>query len=84
MKTLRFEAQISDSHADALETIKSLLMTEPDTGITNDSTLEEIFYECANVGLAILSQQMMDEGIYDKHREEVELGKKVDDILEDL
>ena len=80
-KTLRFEIELSDNHVDAIETVKSLLMTDPATGITNATTLEQMYAELANVGLAVLSKQMMDGGEYEKHREEVELGNAVDDLL---
>lgn len=80
-KTLRFEIELSDNHVNAIETVKSLLMTDPATGITNETTLEQMVMELSNVGLAILSKQMMDGGEYDKHREEVELGNIVDDLL---
>ena len=80
-RTLRFEIELSDSHVDAIETVKSLLMTDEATGITNATTLEQMYCELANVGLAVLSQQMMDEGEYDRHRKEVELGNAIDDLL---
>lgn len=80
-KTLRFEIELPDNHVTAIETVKSLLMTDPATGITNATTLEQMYAELANVGLAVLSKQMMDEGEYDKHREEVELGNAIDDLL---
>lgn len=80
-KTLRFEIELSDNHVNAIETVKSLLMTDPATGITNATTLEQMYAELANVGLAILSKQMMDEGEYENHREEVELGNAIDDLL---
>lgn len=80
-KTLRFEIELSDNHVNAIETVKSLLMTDPATGITNATTLEQMYVELANVGLAILSKQMMDGGEYENHREEVELGNAIDDLL---
>lgn len=80
-KTLRFEIELSDNHVNAIETVKSLLMTDPATGITNGTPLEQVYSELANVGLAILSKQMMDGGEYEKHREEVELGNAIDDLL---
>ena len=80
-KTLRFEIELSDNHVNAIETVKSLLMTDPATGITNATTLEQMYAELANVGLAILSKLMMDGGEYEKHREEVELGNAIDDLL---
>ncbi len=80
-KTLRFEIELSDNHVNAIETVKSLLMTDPATGITNATTLEQMYAELANVGLAILSKQMMDGGEYEKHREEVELGNAIDNLL---
>lgn len=80
-KTLRFEIELSDNHVNTIETVKSLLMTDPATGITNATTLEQMYSELANVGLAILSKQMMDGGEYEKHREEVELGNAIDDLL---
>lgn len=80
-KTLRFEIELSDNHVNAIETVKSLLMTDPSTGITNATTLEQMYAELANVGLAILSKQMIDGGEYEKHREEVELGNAIDDLL---
>lgn len=80
-KTLSFEIELSDNHVNAIETVKSLLMTDPATGITNATTLEQMYAELANVGLAILSKQMMDGGEYEKHREEVELGNAIDNLL---
>ena len=80
-RTLRFDIQLSDKHIDTIETVKSLLMTDPATGITNETPLEQVYSELANVGLAILSKQMMDGGEYEKHREEVELGNAIDDLL---
>ena len=80
-KTLRFEIELSDNHVNAIETVKCLLMTDPSTGITHATTLEQMYAELANVGLAILSKQMMDGGEYEKHREEVELGNAIDDLL---
>ena len=80
-KTLRFEIELSDNHVNAIETVKSLLMTDPATGIKNATTLEQMYAELANVGLAILSKQMMDGGEYEKHREEVELGNAIDNLL---
>lgn len=80
-KTLRFEIELSDNHVNAIETVKSLLMTDPATGIVNATTLEQMYAELANVGLAILSKQMMDGGEYEKHRKEVELGNTIDDLL---
>lgn len=80
-KMLRFEIELSDNHVDAIETVKSLLMTDKATGITNETTLVQMYCELSNVGLAILSQQMMDAGEYDKYRKEVELGNAIDDLL---
>lgn len=80
-KTLRLEIELSDSHVDAIETVKSLLMTDPNTGINNATTLEQMYCEMANVGLAVLSKDMKTDGTWDKHREEVELGNTIDDLL---
>lgn len=80
-KTLRFEIELSDNHVDAIETVKSLLMTDDETGITNETPLERVYAELANVGLAVLSQDMMGDGTWEKHSEEVRLGNDIDSLL---
>lgn len=80
-RTLCFEIELSDKHVDAIETVKSLLMTDPATGITNETPLEQVYMELANVGLAVLSKDMMSDGTWKRHSEEVELGNAVDDLL---
>lgn len=80
-KTLRFEIELSDKHVDAIETVKSLLMTDPATGITHETPLEQVYAELANVGLAVLSKNMMGDGTWERHSEEVQLGNAVDDLL---
>lgn len=80
-RTLRFEIELSDKHVDAIETVKSLLMTDPATGITHEASLEQVYAELANVGLAVLSKDMMGDGTWEKHSEEVQLGNAVDDLL---
>ena len=80
-KTLRFEIELSDKHVDAIETVKSLLMTDPATGITRETPLEQVYAELANVGLAVLSKDMMGDGTWERHSEEVQLGNAVDDLL---
>lgn len=82
---LHFDIEISDKHVDALEVIKAMLMTDSAaTGITQDATLEQIYCECSMVGLATLAQQMMTDGSYAKHLDEIELGKDADKILRDI
>lgn len=80
-RTLRFEIELSDEHVDAIETVKSLLMTDLATGITHETPLEQVYAELANVGLAVLSKDMMGDGTWEKHSEEVQLGNAVDDLL---
>lgn len=46
-RTLRFDIQLSDKHIDAIETVKSLLMTDPATGITHETPLEQVYAELA-------------------------------------
>ena len=41
-KTLRFEIELSDNHVNAIETVKSLLMTDPATGITNATAIDDL------------------------------------------
>lgn len=82
-RRLDFSIELSDSHVKAIEVVKSLLMTDTSTGITNESSLEEVYCELANVGLAIMSMEMMNEGSYDRHKKEVELGNMIDDLLDD-
>lgn len=81
-KTLQFSITLSDEHVDAIETVKSLMITNPDTGITNETSLEEVYCELANVGLARMSMDMMKQDIYSRHRHEVELGNEVDAMLD--
>lgn len=81
MKKLHFDLVISDNHEVALEAVKALLMTDKDTGISNESTLEQVYAECANVGLATLAQKMMEDGDYERYRDEALLGKQVDKII---
>lgn len=80
-RTLRIEVELSDNHVNAIETVKSLLMTDPNTGVSNTTTLEQMYCEMANVGLAVLSKGMKADGTWDKHRDEVELGNDIDDLL---
>lgn len=80
-RTLRFEIELSDKHVDAIETVKSLMTTDPDTGITHETPLEQVYAELANVGLAVLSKDMMSDGTWKRYSEEVELGNAVDDLL---
>lgn len=81
-RSLHFDIEISDAHADAIEAIKSLLMSSPDTGITNQTSLEEVYCELANVGLAMLTKDMMSDGSYEKCMDEVRLGNEIDELLE--
>lgn len=80
-RTLRFEIELSDKHVDAIETVKSLLMTDPATDITHETPLEWVYAELANVGLAVLSKDMIGDGTWERHSEEVQLGNAVDDLL---
>lgn len=80
-KTLRFEIELTDNHVNAIETVKSLLMTDSTTSITHEAPLEQVYVELANIGLAVLSKIMMSDGTWNKYSEEVELGNIVDDLL---
>lgn len=80
-KTLRFDVELSDGYIEALEIVKSLLMTDKDTGITHASSTEKVYCALASVGLGVMLEKMTHDGTYEKHREEVELGNAVDDLL---
>lgn len=78
---LSIDLELSDKWVKTLETIKALLITNPETGITQSSGLDEVYCACADVGVATLAEKMMASGEWDKYSAEVELGDAIDDIL---
>lgn len=47
MRTLRFEVDITDEQAAALEEIRPFLVEDGQTGLAPDSTIEEVYVDCA-------------------------------------
>lgn len=63
MKTLRFEVEISDEQAAALEAIKPFLIEDDYGNLTEESTLEEVYAECSERGLSLLTKKMWRKGL---------------------
>ena len=78
---LSIDLELDEKWVKTLETIKALLITNPETGITQSSGLSEVFCACADAGVATLAEQMMLSGEWEKYAAEVELGDAIDDIL---
>lgn len=57
MKTLRFDIEISDEQAAALEEIKSFLIDDDYGDLTEQSTIEEVYSECSERGLSLLMKK---------------------------
>lgn len=59
MRTLNIAVEISDEHAAALEKIKPFLIADPHGGLTERSSLEEVYMECSERGLSLLNKRMV-------------------------
>lgn len=63
MPTLRFEIEISERQAEALEKIKPFLIEDDYGNLTKDSTIEEVYAECSERGLSLLTKKMNRKGL---------------------
>lgn len=56
MPTITLQVEISDEHAEALRNIKPFLIEDSYGDLTEESTLDEVYAECSERGLSLLTK----------------------------
>lgn len=63
MPTITLQVEISEAHAEALRKIKPFLIEDSYGSLTEESTLDEVYAECSERGLSLLTKVARRRGI---------------------